>query len=51
LKGEYLFVGLGSNGAATSSFTSPVNGFVYTVTHQARIEALNIVRVGLNYRF
>ncbi len=50
LKAEYLYVGMGKE-TATSSFTSPIDGFVYGVAHQNKFEALNIARVGLNYQF
>ena len=49
LKGEYLYVPLKSQGF-TSTYTDTTST-VFTIQHHESLSALNVFRVGLNYRF
>ena len=50
MKAEYLHINVGKQ-SVTSTFVSPVDAGVYTVTHHNRFDSLNIARIGLNYHF
>ena len=50
LKGEYLYVPLKSQ-SFTSTYSDYVNRNPYTLHHHESLSALNVFRVGLNYRF
>jgi outer membrane immunogenic protein len=50
VKGEYLYANLGKQ-SFTSSFTGPNPPPAWTISHSAKWDSLQIIRLGLNYRF